>query len=138
MLGYDETVIAIERAHDLDDAIDSLKVGPRHRVKGYQERLVETAHLHREELGGRLGHAASENVSNQRAHALLANVLPLRDHGDRHAAVQGRDDPPFPARLRLARRASRLDRSVSTDGERSGCDGFRHTAFSFLASGERR
>jgi hypothetical protein len=89
-LGCDETVMAIERAHNLDDAIDSLKVGPRHRVKGYQERLVETAQLHREELGGRLGHAASENASNQRAHALLANVLPLRDHGDRHAAVRTR------------------------------------------------
>ena len=53
-LGCDETVIAIELTHNLDDAIDSLKVGPRHRVKGYQERLVETAHLRREELGGRL------------------------------------------------------------------------------------
>src|SRR5271170_1968017 len=52
-------------------------------------------------------------MSRTSAHALLANVLPLPDHGDRNAAVQGLDDPPFPARLRLARpRAARLDLSL--------------------------
>jgi hypothetical protein len=124
--GRAETVIAIEFAHDLYDAIDRLKVGPRHGVIGHAERLLETAHLLGNELRGRFWHAASENVSNERAHVLLANVLPLRD---RNAAARGLDDPPFPARLRLARRAPRLDRSVSRDGGRSGFDGIRHTAF---------
>jgi hypothetical protein len=112
------------------DAIDSLKVGPRHRVKGYQERLLETAHGRCKELGGRLAHAASENVSNPRAHALLANVLPLRD---RSAAARGRDDPT--SRLALA---WRFACRASTDRSRGTANGAVSMVFDIRPSPSRR
>ena len=81
-LGCGEAVIAIELAHDLDDAVDRSKVEPLHGAVSHQQRLVETAHLHRQELGGRRGHAAGENLPNQGAHALLRYAHLRRDLGD--------------------------------------------------------
>ncbi|MFZ0209466.1 MAG: hypothetical protein WAL59_25710, partial [Roseiarcus sp.] len=127
-------MIAIELAHDLDDAIDRLKVGPGHGAEGRMERLLEMVHLRCEELGPRFGIAASENVSNQRAHALLGPVL--------HSAITATGTPRFKdsmirSRLifawRAARRAS-TDRSRGPRAERFR----RYPTFRLLLHGVRR
>ncbi len=43
------------------------RASPRHGTVGDEKRLVKTAHLKRQELGRRLGHAARENLGNDRA-----------------------------------------------------------------------
>ena len=116
-----KSMIAVELAHDFHHTVDGAKIGPRHGAVGDQKRLVEAAHLQRDELGRRLGHAAGKNLGNERAHALFRHVLPRRDLGDRNAAVQKVDDPTFPPGLGEARRTAGLDRPVA---KRSGRNGF--------------
>ena len=59
-----KTVIAVELAHDLDHPVDRREVCPRHRAKADEQRLVEAAHLHRNEFAGRLGGAARDEVAD--------------------------------------------------------------------------
>ncbi len=119
-MGSGKPMIAVEFAHDSHHQTDRLEVRPRHGAVGDHQRLVEAAHLQRQELGRRLGHAAGENPGNERAHALLRHLLPRRDLGDRNAAVQKVDDPPFPPGLGEARRPAGLDRPVAEWGGRNG------------------
>ncbi len=118
-LAFEKPMIAVERAHDFDHPINRPKVRPRHGAVGDEKRFVETAHLERQELGRRLGHAACENFANERAHAFLPHALPRRDLGDGNAAVQKVENPPFPLELRQARRRASIDRSrAAAGGER--------------------
>jgi hypothetical protein len=62
-----------------------------------------------------------------------------------HSAITATDTPRLEdamillSRLAFASRAAPCaSTTVSTDGERRGFDGIRHSAFSFLKSGERR
>src|SRR5208282_1304779 len=123
LFGRDETVIAVELAHDFHDVVDRPKVGPRHGAIGHEERLAETAHLHREELGGRRGHAASKNLPNERAH-----VLPVTPQV---AAISGTEIPRFKkstisfSRSALSRRAARrasIDRLRGAAGGTASTD----------------
>ena len=90
--------------HDPDHPVDRLEVrsGNRavHRGIGHEQRLIEAAHLKREELGRRPGHARVEDFPHEIAHPLRAT--PWRgDLGDGHAGVQEIDDPPLAVGLAL-------------------------------------
>jgi hypothetical protein len=65
-----EAVVAVELAHDPDDAVDRLKVRPAHRAIRHEQRLAEAADLQRDELGWRLRHAPGEDLPNEVADAL--------------------------------------------------------------------
>ena len=100
-----ESVIAVELAHDSDDAIDRLEIRSRrwrvHRAVGHEQRFVEAADLKGEELGRGLRHALSEDLANDFAHPLERKPLLRGNLGDRNAAIEEADDPllharPFP------------------------------------------
>jgi hypothetical protein len=80
--------------------------------------IVETAHLHRDELGGRLGHAASENVSNERAHVLLAT--PSRSAGSVTETPRFKNSTIRLSRFAFAWRSARR---ASTDRSRRTASG---------------
>ena len=83
----DESVIAVELAHDPDDSIDRFEVRPRRRIVhgaiGDEERLVEPAHLQRQIFGRRLGHSFRQDFSHKIAHMLDRNTGLARDLSDR-------------------------------------------------------
>ncbi len=100
------------RAHTISRPGFNLFKSLRRHFRAGRRRLVRTS-----SLAGRV------------TRGLLDDVLPLRDLGDRNAAVQGLDDPPVSPRPRRPRRPLRCDRSVWADGELSGFDFIRHSAF---------
>jgi hypothetical protein len=59
-----DPVIAIEFAHDPDDPVDRRKALGRHCAVADDERLVQSAHLRRDECAGRLGRTPGEEVAN--------------------------------------------------------------------------
>ena len=67
----DKAVVAVERAHDPRNQGDRLKVLWRHGGIGDGKRLVEPADLQRRVILRRFGHAVGEDLSHQRAYALL-------------------------------------------------------------------
>ena len=128
-------MIAVELAHDSHDEANRPKVLGRHGAIGRQQRLVQPADLKRDEILRRLGPAAGENRTHDRAHALLRHPDPRRNLGDCDAAVQKADDQPFPLGLGRARRAARLDRPVAGlgGGRNGGCGHSADSLFPDLA-----
>jgi hypothetical protein len=116
VLGSDETVISVELPDDLDDAVDSLEIGARHRRVGDEQGFVQSADLHGEEFGWRLRHAPGEDLLNQRPHPFQRDALARRDLGNGDARVQQCDDPFFPIDRPEPRRSPRTDRPVAPRG----------------------
>ena len=111
--GDGETVIAVELAHNLHHAIDRLEVLRRHCAVGYEQGLVEAAHLKRQELGGRRRRTAGEERADRLAHGALAHAIAVGDLGDRKAAVQEADNARLALGPFLSRRASRRGRAIA-------------------------
>ncbi len=59
-----KAVIAVKLAQDLHHTVDRREVCARHRVEADEQSLVEAAQLHRDELAGRLGRAARDEVAD--------------------------------------------------------------------------
>jgi hypothetical protein len=87
-----ESVIAVELAHDPDDSIDRLEVRPSRRIVhgavGDEQRLIEPAHLQRQEFARWLGHTLRQDFPHKITHMLDRNARPAGDLGDREAAIQ--------------------------------------------------
>ena len=77
--------------HNLDDPVDRREVGPRHGVKGNEQRFVQPADLEREKLGPAVG-ACGGRESPERAHACTSRRHPpaLRSRGSRRLNSEGR------------------------------------------------
>jgi hypothetical protein len=89
--GSGESVIAVQLADDLDDAIDRLEVralcGGVHRAETHEQRFVETADLNGEEFGWRLRRTLREDLANNIAHPLERKTLAGRDLRHRSARL---------------------------------------------------
>ena len=96
------------------------------------QRLVEAAELERGVVGAALGHAAGQDLPDDRPHPFLRHPFPRRDLGDRDAVVQQVDDAPFPDGLFDARGATGLDRAIAGLGGKRKRGGFGHAAMFLL------
>ncbi len=92
-------MIAVELAHNSDDAIDGLEVrtlfGVVHRGERHEQRFVETADLKGEEFSWGLRHTLGEDAANDIAHPLERKALGGRDLRNRSAAIEETYDPLF-------------------------------------------
>ncbi len=111
--GGDKTVGAVELAHDPHHEGDRLQVLGGHRAIGHEQRLVEPAGLQRSVFLRRGGHAAGEDLLDERVHALLRHAEALSDLDDRQAAVEGIDDQPLALEPHPASGAPRPERSFA-------------------------
>ena len=94
-----KSVIAVELAHDFDDAIDGLEVRTRcgvvHRAERHEQRFVETIDLNGEEFGWRLRHTLREDLADNITHPLEGKALAGRDLRHRSAPIEETHDPLF-------------------------------------------
>ncbi len=113
-------LIVVKLAHDPDHPVDRRQVRPRHRAEADEQRLVEAAHLHRNELARRLGRAPRGGCADY-------CVIPAAD------PLESARSPPSPSRRSVpARPAVRARPSPSA--ARCGCavaDGVRGRAIGF-------
>ncbi len=74
-----KAMVAVELAHDPDDAVDRLEVRRAHCAIRDEQRLAEAADLQRDELGRGLRHPPGEDLPNEVAHTLERKALPRRN-----------------------------------------------------------
>jgi hypothetical protein len=74
-------VIAVELADDLYYPINRFEVLVPHRAIGDEQRLVEAAHLKRDEFGRRAGRPPGQNLLNTLSDAALGETLARRFRG---------------------------------------------------------
>jgi hypothetical protein len=112
LVGDGEAVVAVELAHDCHDAIDRVKVCSRHRAIGDDQRLVEAAHLQRQDSAG--GWDARRARSARIDLRMPRSVTPSR------AASSAIDTPRFrKPTTRLSRSAFLRRAALRAAGERS-------------------
>jgi hypothetical protein len=126
-------MVAVEFAHDPDDAVDRPEVRVPHRAEGDEQRLIETADLDRCEFRGRRRRAAGDELADDRAHPLFPHTETHRDFRDRNAPVEIIDDPLLPLEFRETRSA-RVRRGWS-EGRRLAALGRRTRVPRRLAGG---